>query len=127
VAAVLHDTLEDTDAKREQIEAEFGRRVASLVEDLTRKEPSEEEIDGLSTDEIWSLRSNMLLDEIGEMGLEAQAIKLADRLSNVREALRTKKGKKLDRYLDQSKRILKIVPKSVNPGLWKEICELLEK
>ena len=40
---------------------------------------------------------------------------LADRLANVREALVSKRGKKLKRYLAQSKQILKIVPNPFAP------------
>ena len=44
-AAVLHDTLEDTSVTREQLEIEFGSRVATLVasvsEDKKKDRPAE--------------------------------------------------------------------------------------
>jgi (p)ppGpp synthase/HD superfamily hydrolase len=59
------------------------------------------------------------------MSSPAQAVKLADRLSNLREAFRSKKGKKLERYVSQSRKILEIVPAAVNPGLWSAISETI--
>ena len=36
VAGLLHDTIEDTDATRREIEGMFGRQVADLVEGVTK-------------------------------------------------------------------------------------------
>jgi (p)ppGpp synthase/HD superfamily hydrolase len=55
------------------------------------------------------------------MSPAAQTVKLADRLSNVREGKRTKRNGKLERYLAQTRRILEIVSRDVNPGLWDAI------
>jgi guanosine-3',5'-bis(diphosphate) 3'-pyrophosphohydrolase len=117
-AAALHDTVEEGVTTFENIESDFGPRVRSLVQELTRREPGPDETKGLDEDQIWSLRAGILLDEIRRMSAEAQSIKLADRLANVKDAKRVKKGKKLERYLRQSREILKVVPESVNPGLW---------
>jgi (p)ppGpp synthase/HD superfamily hydrolase len=67
------------------------------------------------------MRAAMLLEEIRQMSPEAQAIKLADRLANVRDAKRTKSSRKLARYLRQSALILELVPESVNRPLWRAI------
>ncbi len=120
-AAALHDTVEECDITIKDVERRLGKRVASLLKEVTREEPTTERTKGLSSDEIWVLRSGMLLDEIKKMSRDAQQIKLADRLSNVRGALQTKKGKKLKRYMEQSEEILKIVKRDVNPGLWDAI------
>lgn len=116
-AAVLHDVLEETTASPEDIEKLFGKTVLKLVREVTRQEPTTEEIAELSNDEIWSLRSQMLLNEIRGMGKKAQAIKLADRLSNLCEAARTRKGKRLRRYLTQTEELLQIISPSVNRQL----------
>lgn len=82
----------------------------------------------MSKAEIWALRSDMLLAEIAQMSPDAQQIKLADRLSNLREGFRTKAGEKLARYIRQSRQILEIIPREVNPGLWDAIeAELGQK
>lgn len=121
VVAALHDLIEETEATPASIETRFGLRVRVLVEELTREEPSAERISGLSKDEVWRLRADMLLTEIGIMSSDAQRVKLADRLSNLREAKRTKSAPKLERYVKQTTRILEIIPRSVSPGLWDAI------
>jgi GTP diphosphokinase / guanosine-3',5'-bis(diphosphate) 3'-diphosphatase len=76
-AAVLHDTIEECGAEPAEIERKFGPRVRALVEELTRREPSEEETRELSREETWQLRADMLLEEIGRMSPDAQRVKLA--------------------------------------------------
>ncbi len=119
--AALHDTVEETEVQLSDIKKRFGPRVANILKEVTREEPTEQQVAGMSKDEIWVLRSGMLLDEIKRMSPDAQRVKLADRLSNVRGAYQTKKGKKLKRYLDQTEQILKIVKREVNSGLWDAI------
>jgi GTP diphosphokinase / guanosine-3',5'-bis(diphosphate) 3'-diphosphatase len=125
IAAVLHDTVEEGGTTHERIRERFGVPVADLVRELTRYEPTPEETQGLSPGQIWRVRSELLLAEIAKMSSPAQAVKLADRLSNLREAFRSKKGKKLERYVSQSRKILEIVPAAVNPGLWSAISETI--
>jgi guanosine-3',5'-bis(diphosphate) 3'-pyrophosphohydrolase len=120
-AAALHDTVEGDALTLDQIEKYFGERVRSLVGELTRTEPSAVQIANLPKDEVWQLRADMLVDEISKMSPNAQQIKLADRLANVREAHRAKRGKKLRRYLSQTKQILQVVPRSRNKSLWDAI------
>jgi len=120
-AAALHDVIEESGADFSELRSVVGDRATRLVRELTRREPTKEETKGMSKDEIWKLRANMLLDEIREMSPEAQRVKLADRLANVREARRTKVGPKWDRYAWQTGEILKIVPRERCPGLWDAI------
>lgn len=121
IAAILHDTVEETSVTLKDIERLFGERAAALVGELTRREPEESETAGWTKEEIWKLRAKMLVDEIALMSAEAQVVKLADRLSNVQEGKRIKKGKKLERYLAQTRRILETVPRSRSPKLWDAI------
>ncbi|HEY0866319.1 MAG TPA: HD domain-containing protein [Fimbriimonas sp.] len=120
-AAALHDTIEESGADPEELERDFGPRTRDLVVELTREEPGEDRTRGLTKDEVWQLRSEMLLSEIREMSTDAQTVKLADRLANLRDARRTKKGDKLERYRRQTVEILGCIPHSVNPGLWEAI------
>jgi len=124
--AILHDVLEETTGTAEAIEEAVGNRVRELVVELTRKEPTAEETVDMTKPEIWQLRSKMLLSEIEKMSSDAQQVKLADRLSNVQEAKRTKSKEKLERYLAQTKKILKIVDHSINPYLWEAIADELK-
>ncbi len=124
--AVLHDVVEECGVSFDELELKFGARVRELVQELTRYEPNESERAGLTKDEIWELRSELLLKEISEMSPTAQAIKLADRLSNLSESKRTKLGKKFERYNLQTAKVLKIIPRKVNPGLWDALKKLQE-
>jgi guanosine-3',5'-bis(diphosphate) 3'-pyrophosphohydrolase len=126
-AAMLHDTIEECGVEPKLIEEELGARVSSLVEGLTRKEPSQEVASSLSKDELWELRNRMLLSDIASMNPDEMTVKLADRLSNLRQALATRRGKKLQRYVLQSEEILKIIPESVNPPLWRTIRKTLDE
>ena len=123
-AAFLHDVLEETDATTEEINDKFGAHVAQLVQELTRDEPSEEIRASLPADELWELRNQLLLDGISRMSPDAQKVKLADRVSNLRGALATREGERLEKYIRQSKLILERIPKEVNPNLWALVAKL---
>ncbi len=124
-AAMLHDVLEETSITSAELEVHFGPRVSQLVLELTRREPSPHEVVNLTKEAVWELRSGILLDEISRMSPDAQAVKLADRLANFRQAKITRKAAKMRRYVSQTKQILEIIPKSVNPGLRKAIASEL--
>ncbi len=123
-AAALHDVVEDTEATIEEIERLFGRPVANFVQDMTRPEPSSDQIEGLSEEDIYELRTKMLLDHIKDSSPGGQILKLADRLSNLEQAFATRRPAKLRRYVEQSKQILEIIPKDVNPPLYDAIERL---
>jgi (p)ppGpp synthase/HD superfamily hydrolase len=113
-AAVLHDAIEETGETVEKIEKKFGPRVAQLVKELTREEP---ERTGLSAEEVWQVRTDLMLAEIDRMSPEAQAIKMADRISNLRCAKVTRPRKDYLRYIAQSRLILQHIPPSSNHAL----------
>jgi len=118
IVALLHDTLEETSTRCSDIENGFGPRVSALVQELTRQEPDAAEIAGMSRDEVWKLRAGMLLAEIEKMSPDAQVVKLADRLSNVREARIAKSASKFERYVGQTEKLLAIIPRKRNSELW---------
>ena len=84
-AGLLHDTLEDTSLKREDLEAQFGREVVSLVDGVTKLG----QFDSLDSQaarsyderELESLRK-MFLAMVDDP--RVVLIKLADRLHNMR-------------------------------------------
>jgi len=117
-AAALHDVLEETSATESSIRIRFGDRIADLVVAVTRREPGPDETEGLDSDQIWELRSKILIEEIRQMPPAAMQIKLADRLSNLREARRTRGPRKYARYRKQTGWLLDAIPRLANPGLW---------
>ena len=82
-AAVLHDTVEDTDATREELEELFGKRVADLV-----AAESEDKRKDLPAEETWEIRKKETIDGLEQEGHEARLLALADKLSNIRAVQR---------------------------------------
>jgi len=79
VAAFLHDVVEDTDTPLKEIEEEFGKEVAKLVDGLTKVSA----IENVSKEEKESANFRKLLVSIAK-DPRVLIIKLADRLDNMR-------------------------------------------
>lgn len=124
-AAALHDLLEQESATEAEIKKKFGKEVLALVKELTRSEPKPADTDGLSREEIWNLRAELLRQDVLKMSAAAQSIKLADRLANLMEAKREKSGKKLRRYKAATAALLVAIPEAVNPSLWRAVKKKL--
>jgi (p)ppGpp synthase/HD superfamily hydrolase len=75
-AAYLHDVVEDGHATPEELEAQFGPRMRDLVGELTDDM-------SLAPDE----RKRRQVDDILHKSAEARLLKLADKVSNLREML----------------------------------------
>jgi guanosine-3',5'-bis(diphosphate) 3'-pyrophosphohydrolase len=73
-AALLHDTLEDTDTSYEELQKEFGTLVASLVLELSSDKNEMKKYGG---------KTEYLIHKTSNMTSWALVIKLADRLDNV--------------------------------------------
>lgn len=82
-AAVLHDTVEDTEVTLEQLRTEFGDRVAKLVE-----EESDSGIPGFSEDLCWRERKQLALDRLKRLDRDAKIVTMGDKLSNMRAIAR---------------------------------------
>ena len=83
-AAVLHDTVEDTDATLEELEEKFGRRVALIVMTET-----EEKRENLPPSETWKLRKLKTLAMLeNTKDPSVKMLWLANKLSNIRSFYR---------------------------------------
>ncbi|MFN2926319.1 HD domain-containing protein [Lachnospiraceae bacterium YH-ros2228] len=82
-AAALHDTLEDTDTRAEDIREHFGDRVLALVQS-----ESEDKRPEMSKAESWQIRKEETLAVARKDGRDAKIIMLADKLSNLRSTYR---------------------------------------
>lgn len=78
VAAVLHDTIEDTDTTPEEVKAEFGDAVLSLVLEVTddKRLPKAE-------------RKRLQIETAPHKSPGAKQIKLADKITNVYDVIHT--------------------------------------
>lgn len=76
IAGLLHDTLEDTSATREEIKAKFGNEVLELVD-------SESE----DKSKTWKERKQHTIDALAEDPIETMQVCCADKLSNCKAQL----------------------------------------
>lgn len=125
-AALLHDVVEDTTTTIQDIESVFGPKIAKIVQQVTRDEPESSQTKKLSKDEVWQLRTQLLISEIKQMTNEGHLIKLSDRLSNICEAKLTRSPEKLARYIKQTHLILDAIPRENCPILWDAIKAEIE-
>jgi guanosine-3',5'-bis(diphosphate) 3'-pyrophosphohydrolase len=73
IAAVLHDTVEDTDATLGDLTEQFGERVAGLVAEVTDDKSLPKQT-----------RKDLQVEHAAHASRGAQIIKLADKTSNLR-------------------------------------------
>lgn len=115
-AAVLHDVVEDTNLKSEDIEREFGPRVRALV-----MAESEDKMKELSAASSWKKRKQATINHLAGLDRNAKIICLGDKLANIREMARDYRmiGDALwDRFNQKDK----------NEHAWyyQSICDVLE-
>jgi len=112
IAAVLHDTLEDTETTPAELEDRFGPEVRGLVEEMTddKRLPKAE-------------RKRLQVEHAPGNSAKAKLIKLADKIANVRDVTLTPPSDwSLERrreYLDWTQDVMAGC-RGVNPGL--EAC-----
>jgi GTP diphosphokinase / guanosine-3',5'-bis(diphosphate) 3'-diphosphatase len=108
-AALLHDVVEDTDTTNDQIRERFGGDVASLVAEVTDDK-------GLKKKE----RKLLQVEHAPALSPGAKLIKIADKISNVREIANDppKKWKPARRrkYFDWAERVVNAMG-SVDPEM----------
>ena len=102
IAALLHDTLEDTNATYEQIENKFGTMIADIVLELTS--------DKTMTATALSKRE-YLAAKMVKMSSYALVIKLCDRLDNIDDLNKTSADFAL-RYIAETEYILDEIDKN---------------
>jgi (p)ppGpp synthase/HD superfamily hydrolase len=76
MAAVLHDTVEDTETTPSELEEQFGPTVRKAVEEMT---------DDKTLDK--AVRKQLQIDHAPHLYHRAKAIKLADKIANVRDVM----------------------------------------
>jgi len=80
IAALLHDTIEDTDLSLKDVQREFNGDVASLIDGVTKLEPEDLAAHPTLNDQIETLRK---MFKLIENDVRVIIIKLADRLHNM--------------------------------------------
>lgn len=86
-ATVLHDTVEDANVTLEDIEKQFGKKVAKLV-----SYSSEDKRKELPANSTWVIRKQETLKLLNTIeDIDVKMICLADKISNLRSCLEMKK------------------------------------
>lgn len=78
-AACLHDVIEDTEVTYEEIEKEFGKRVADLV-----NAESDVVIENMSQADSWVTRKKIAMERLAHASRDVQIVAMGDKLSNMR-------------------------------------------
>lgn len=100
VAALLHDTIEDGVAEKEEIAEIFGERVASIVDRLNKITDPEGYTDRLMSAQKIVNIGDEVHRQNGEVYVETLILKLIDRLSNLRDVpIKNRKKSKAEETL----------------------------
>jgi guanosine-3',5'-bis(diphosphate) 3'-pyrophosphohydrolase len=108
-AAVLHDTLEDTETSAAELEALFGRRVSSIVLEVTDDKSLEKHV-----------RKQRQIEHAPHGSPEARLVKLADKICNLRDILASPpadwSAERKQAYFDWAARVVAGL-RGINPEL----------
>ena len=74
IAALLHDTVEDTETSLEELQKRFGAEVAHLVREMSDDKSLPKQV-----------RKQLQIDHAAAASLQAKRIKIADKICNVRD------------------------------------------
>ena len=109
-AAILHDTIEDTNTTYEELRVRFGERVANIVAEVTDDKNLPKEV-----------RKQLQVEHAPNKTPEAALVKLADKTCNLRDIAATPPADwSLERrreYFDWAKRVVDNLPR-VNEKLY---------
>jgi (p)ppGpp synthase/HD superfamily hydrolase len=119
MAAVLHDTIEDTETTPAELEAQFGETVRKLVEEMTDDktlEPAE--------------RKQLQIDRALKLSRRAKPIKIADKIANIQDVTNAPPATwdlaRRTEYLDWTEKVVAGC-RGGNPALERHYDEVLKK
>lgn len=102
-AAILHDTIEDTETSLEELVARFGAEVADIVAEVTDDKALP-----------WSERKQLQISHAHKKSNSAALVKIADKTCNLRDLANSPpRGWSVDRrreYYDWAKKVVDALP-----------------
>jgi guanosine-3',5'-bis(diphosphate) 3'-pyrophosphohydrolase len=108
-AALLHDTIEDTQTTPEELQKEFGPHIASIVLEVTDNKMLKKQV-----------RKKMQVEHAARASREAKLVKLADKISNLRDVAERPPDRwdlaRRREYFEWSKRVIDRL-RGTHPGL----------
>ena len=118
-AALLHDTIEDTKTKPEELEAKFGKKVCEYVLDVSDDKT-------LPKDE----RKRRQIEHAKKISKGAALIKLGDKISNVTDVINSPPEdwdiNRRKEYLDWAEKVIENCPK-VNDRMENKFKEIIKQ
>ena len=108
-AALLHDTIEDTETTPAELGRHFGKKIASIVMEVTDDKSLEKKD-----------RKRLQIEHAPHLSREAKLVKLADKISNVRDMNDSPPAhwplRRRREYFDWAKKVVDGL-RGVHPGL----------
>ena len=77
-AAILHDTIEDTETTADELRKHFGEKITSIVLEVSDDKSLEKEV-----------RKQLQIDHAASLSKEAKLVKLADKIANITDIINT--------------------------------------
>ncbi|MDR1853868.1 MAG: HD domain-containing protein [Azoarcus sp.] len=108
-AALLHDTIEDTETTAQELQARFGPQVTGVVLEVTDDKSLEKHV-----------RKQLQIEHAPHISNEAKLVKLADKICNVRDILASPpadwSAERKQEYLNWAARVVAGL-RGIHPGL----------
>lgn len=115
-AAILHDTIEDTETTYDELASLFGREVADVVLEVTDDKSIKDK----------AVRKQLQLEHAPGKSVSAAMVKLADKTCNLRdigaEPPKDWDAQRKQDYLDWARRVVEALPR-VHEGLLERFSE----
>jgi guanosine-3',5'-bis(diphosphate) 3'-pyrophosphohydrolase len=115
-AAVLHDTIEDTETTVAELENRFGPRIASIVVEVTDDKSLPKQV-----------RKQLQIEHAASASREAKLVKLADKICNLRDILNEPPAdwpaERKQAYFDWAAQVVANI-RGIHPGLEAAFDEL---
>ena len=119
VAAILHDTIEDTDTTAEELRRLFGKRITDIVLEVTDDKALEK-----------AERKRLQVEHAPHISRRAKLVKLADKICNLRDIALSPPAKwplkRKQAYFDWAKAVVDGL-RGVHPALEQAFDEALGK
>ncbi len=115
MAALLHDTIEDTEATTEELDFLFGKEVTSIVLEVTDDKTME-----------WQSRKDYQIVKAPNLSREAKLVKLADKICNITDIVNEPPDWSAERkrkYLVWAKKVVDALGGNVNQHLEERFAE----
>ena len=118
-AAILHDTIEDTETTVAELQEHFGEKITSIVLEVTDDKSLEK-----------SVRKQKQVEHAASISREAKLVKIADKIANITDIINMPPAdwstdRKKD-YFDWAKAVVDNL-RGVHQGLEKDFDDLIKK